>query len=98
MNRSHPAHLFVFAAAALKYYPQLMSRRRLMAVITGVLFLFSSLAHGFAMAGMAGDPRSGTTASATVMASDEPTMDCGDKANCTAKDMQMACFAHCVSV
>jgi len=36
-----------------------MPRQRLIAVITGVLFLVSSLAHGFAMAGMTSNAGAG---------------------------------------
>jgi hypothetical protein len=79
-----------------------MLRRRLIAVITGLLFLFSSLGHGFAMAGMTSGEGAGMVAAAAdmmmPMASDDGSKDCSDRTDCKAHGMDMACFAHCVSV
>ena len=77
---------------------QRMSWRRFIAVMTAVLFLLSTAGHGFVLAGMAYGMSMEMAAGAADMASHDDPMDCGEHADCTAKKVQMACFAHCASV
>jgi len=90
-------HLFVFAMRASKPYPRRMPCRRFIALITAVLFLLSTAGHGFVSAGMANGPGMDMAATAD-MAFHDASMDCGERADCAAKDMQMACFTHCATV
>jgi hypothetical protein len=74
-----------------------MPCRRFIAVITAVLFSLSTAGHGFVSAGMANGPGMDMAATAD-MAFHDASMDCGERADCAAKGMQMACFIHCATV
>jgi hypothetical protein len=89
-------HDFVFArSASCDYSPDMPLRlhRRLIALVTAVLFVLSTAGHGVMMAEMAAK----AIAATADMSLQSPSSDCDGGCGGNDAGMQAACFAHCAS-